>query len=199
MSRPRLLFALGLAASLPASPTLAAPADAPPTMEEVVVTAGRIAEDKKTVSAHVSLIDREEIEQSSAATVADLLAERGIGHIQKYPGAMTAIGLRGFRSDTHGNDLQGHVLILLDGRRAGTGNAAKLLTGNVERIEIIRGPAAVQYGSAGMGGVVNIITRRGAENGGAVGIGGGSDDQVEGDLGLTAPPLAPCSNHGGAP
>ena len=186
MSRPRLLFALGLAATLPASPTLAVPADSPPTMEEIVVTAGRIAEDKKTVSSHVSLINREEIEQSSAATVADLLAERGIGHIQKYPGAMTAIGLRGFRSDTHGNDLQGHVLILLDGRRAGTGNAAKLLTGNVERIEIIRGPAAVQYGSAGMGGVVNIITRRGTENGGAVGIGGGSDDQVEGDLGLTA-------------
>ena len=59
------------------------------------------------------------------------------------------------------NDLKGNVLVLLNGRRAGTGNLAKIMTENVERIEIIRGPASVQYGSAAIGGLVNVITKKG--------------------------------------
>lgn len=132
-----------------------------PLMEEVVVTSGRIKEKKKEITSNVVVINEEEIQDSSAKDLGDLLAEKGIGHIHKYPGALTAIGIRGFRTETHGNDLQGHVLVLLNGRRAGTGNVAKILTKNIERVEIIRGPASVQYGSAAMGGIVNIITRRG--------------------------------------
>jgi len=133
------------------------------TMEEVVVTAGRVEEKKKEITTNVTIINAEEINASSARDLGDLLAEKGIGHIQKYPGALTSIGIRGFRTETHGNDLMGHVLILLNGRRAGTGNLAKIMTKNIERIEIIRGPASVQYGSAAMGGVVNVITRLGKE------------------------------------
>jgi vitamin B12 transporter len=117
--------------------------------------------------------------------LAAVLAEKGIGHIQKYPGTLTAVGIRGFRTDSHGNDLQGKVLVLLDGRRSGTGNVAKILTQNLERIEIIRGPGAVQYGSAGMGGVVNIITRKGTDNGMQVSVGAGSYDRVQGAFGGT--------------
>ena len=154
-------------------------------MDEVVVTAGRTKETTKTVSANLTVIDREELDQSTSRNVGDLFAEKGIGHIQKYPGCLTSIGIRGFRTDTHGNDLQGHVLVLLDGRRAGTGNMAKILTKNVDRIEIIRGPGAVQYGSAGMGGVVNIITRTGERNSVFVEGGGGSFDSGEGSIGAT--------------
>lgn len=154
-------------------------------LEEVVVTASRGAEAKKEVSANLTVIDREELGQSTSRNVGDLFAEKGIGHIQKYPGSLTSIGIRGFRTDTHGNDLQGHVLILLDGRRAGTGNVAKILTKNVERVEIIRGPGAVQYGSAGMGGVVNIITRKGQENSIFLEGGGGSFDTGEVSIGGT--------------
>ncbi|WLE96197.1 MAG: TonB-dependent receptor [Candidatus Electrothrix communis] len=143
-------------------------------MDEVVVTAARTSESKKEVSANVTVIDREEIEQSGASNVGDLLTEKAIGHLHKYPGGLTSIGIRGFRTDSHGNDLQGHVLILLDGRRAGTGNVAKLLTGNVERIEIVRGAGAVQYGSAGMGGVVNVITRKAERTTAFVEAGSGS-------------------------
>uniref|UniRef100_B3EJS6 TonB-dependent receptor n=1 Tax=Chlorobium phaeobacteroides (strain BS1) TaxID=331678 RepID=B3EJS6_CHLPB len=128
---------------------------------EIVVTAGRVEELKKEVTSSVLVISREEIKESPATDLGELLAEKSIGNIQKYPGANTTIGIRGFRSDAHGNDLKGKVLILLNGRRAGTGNLAKLSTSNVERIEIIRGPAAVQYGSAAMGGVVNVITAKG--------------------------------------
>ena len=165
---------------------LAAASTQPPAMmEEVVVTAGRAPESKKDVSSHITVIDREALQQSASRNVGEVLAEKGLGHIQKYPGDLTSIGIRGFRSDTHGNDLQGHVLILLDGRRAGTGNVAKLLTKNVERIEIIRGPGAVQYGSAGMGGVVNVITRRGESTSAFVEGGVGSYDSAEGSIGGT--------------
>lgn len=153
-------------------------------MDEVVVTAGRIQEAKKDVTSNITIINRERIEQSSARTVGDLVAETGLSHIQKYPGALTSVAIRGFRTETHGNDLQGHVLVLLDGRRAGTGNMAKILTKNVERIEIIRGPGAVQYGSGGIGGVINIITRKATNTVFTVEGGAGSDEEYEGSFGL---------------
>lgn len=152
----------------------------------LTITASRVPEKKSEVSAALTVIDRQEIERSAADTVGDLIAEKGIGHIHKYPGALTTIGIRGFRTDSLGNDLQGHVLVLLDGRRAGTGNLAKIMTKNVERIEIIRGPGAVQYGSGGMGGVVNIITRQGKGNSAFVEGGGGSFGEAAVDVGGTA-------------
>ncbi len=154
-------------------------------MDEVVVTAGRIEQPKKDVAANITIVSREDIEQASARDVGDLIAQLGLGHIQKYPSSLTSISIRGFRTDTHGNDLQGHVLVLLDGRRAGTGNVAKLLTKNIERIEIVRGPGAVQYGSSGIGGVVNIITRRGTGNSAMVEAGAGSFGEYEGSVGAT--------------
>ncbi len=129
--------------------------------KEIIVTASRLEELKKDVTTNVTVITRKQIEDSPAQDLGELLAEQSIGHIQKYPGVLTSVGIRGFRSDAHGNDLRGKILILIDGRRAGTGNLAKLMTDNVERVEIIRGPGAVQYGSAAIGGVINVITRKG--------------------------------------
>ncbi len=133
----------------------------PVSLGEMVVTASRVNEKKREVTSNVTIITQKEIKISPARDLGELLAEKGIGHIHKSPGTLTSVGIRGFRTDTTGNDLQGHVLVLLDGRRAGTGNVAKILTKNIERIEIIRGPGSVQYGSAGMGGIINIITKRG--------------------------------------
>lgn len=172
---------LAVSSQITTSPVIAA--DNTSMMDEVVVTASRISESKKDVSANVTVISNEEIQRSAASDVADLLAEKNVGHIQKYPGNLTSIGMRGFSTDTHGNDLQGGVLILLDGRRAGSGNVDKFLTKNVERIEIVRGPGAVQYGSAGMGGVINIITKQGSKNSMFLEGGAGSYDTYEGSLG----------------
>ena len=122
------------------------------TMDEVVVSAGRINESKKDLTIGMTVIDSEDIERSSASDLGELLSEKGGIFIKKYPGALTSIGIRGFKTETHGNDLKGKVLILLDGRRAGTGNVAKIATENIERVEIIKGSAAVQYGSAAIGG-----------------------------------------------
>lgn len=130
--------------------------------DEIVVTSSRVQQPKKELTSNVTIITKEEIRESSANDLSELLAEKNLGHIQKYPGTSTSVGIRGFRTESHGNDLMGKVLVLLDGRRAGTGNLAKIMTANVERIEIIRGPAAVQYGSAAIGGVINVITAKGS-------------------------------------
>jgi vitamin B12 transporter len=153
-------------------------------LDDVFISASRVEEKKKEIPYFVQTIPSERIEASSALDLGDLLAEIGIGHIQKYPGALASIGIRGFRTETHGNDLLGKVLILLNGRRAGTGNLAKITTKNIERIEIIRGPASVQYGSAAVGGIVNVITRQGKGRPTAFGEGIlGSWDYREGSLG----------------
>ncbi len=162
--------------------------EAPDTysLKEVVVTASRSEQPLSQISSNITIIPRKELVTSAARTIGEFLAEKNLGHIQMYPGALTSIGIRGFRTDTHGNDLQSHLLILLDGRRAGTGNLAKLLKANVERIEIIRGPGAVQYGSAGMGGVINIITTRGTDNSLTMAGGGGNFGLAEASVGATA-------------
>jgi vitamin B12 transporter len=131
-----------------------------PMMDEVFVTAGRVEEPIKELTTNVTIIDSETIERSPYIELGDVLGEQGI-RIRKYPGSLTSVGIRGFRTESMGNDLKGYALVLLNGRRAGTGNVSKILTKNVERIEIIRGPAAVQYGSAAVGGVVNVITKQG--------------------------------------
>lgn len=153
-----------LAMCLPSMASAAATTDmqSSVSMEEMVVTAARVDESVKEVSASMLVIGAEEIAACPADNVGELLAGLGLGSVKQYPGALTSIDIRGFKSESYGNDLKSHVLVLLNGRRAGTGNVAKIMTANVERIEIIRGPGSVQYGSAAMGGVVNVITRRGS-------------------------------------
>lgn len=129
-------------------------------LPEVVVTESRIEEAQKEVTTSVTIITEEEIQGSSAKDLGDLLAEKGYPII-KYPGSLTSVQIRGFRTDVTGNDLLSRVLVLIDGRRSSTGNLAKILTKNIERIEILSGPASVQYGSAAIGGVINVITRQG--------------------------------------
>ena len=132
-----------------------------PTLDEYVVTASRAKEKTTEVAASVTVIDNEAIKNSSANDLGELLSEKSGVQVLQYPGSLSSIRIRGFATESHGNDLMGHVLILIDGRRAGTGNAAKILTRNIDRVEIVKGPASVQYGSAAMGGVVNVITKKG--------------------------------------
>jgi vitamin B12 transporter len=155
----------------------------PYLLDEVVVTSGRVSEKKQEVTSHITVLDETDIQRSSADTLDEILAEQATGHIHRYPGGLASVGMRGFRTETHGNDLRGHILILLDGRRIGTGNGARIPARNIERIEIVRGPAAVQYGSAAMGGVINVITKQGKETPALALEGtGGSDSTWEGSL-----------------
>lgn len=130
-------------------------------MNDIVVTATKIEESKKDVSASVQVVSPEDIKDSTAKDAGDLIAEAGIGHITKYNGGLTGmIEVRGLQTDLY-SPLNSRVLILVNGSNAGTVNLATIPTIDIERIEIVKGPASVLYGSSAMGGVINIITKQG--------------------------------------
>jgi vitamin B12 transporter len=165
------LIPLGLL--LGALPAAAAEAQ---DLPEVVVTATSVKEAVVDVPASVQVITQEEIRNSPARDAGDLIAGAGLGHVTNYGGALTgSIEIRGLQSD-YSSALSSRVLILINGSRAGTVNLAKIPTQDIERIEIVKGPASVIYGSSAMGGVVNIITKAGAGEGfrGSLGVEGGS-------------------------
>jgi len=146
-------------------------------LEEVVVTATKIAEPTRDIPASVQVITSEDIKTSTARDAGDLIAEAGLGHVQKYNGALTSIvGIRGLSTDLF-NETKSRVLVLVNGNRPGTVNLAKIPTEDIERIEIVKGPASVLYGTSAMGGVINIITKQGkGDFHGSVGTEGGSWD-----------------------
>ena len=87
----------------------------------------------------------------------DLLKKRATLDIVQYPGLLGGIGIRGFRPQV--GSIQQRTLILLDGRPSGITNVGMLDVQDVERIEVLKGPASALYGSSAMGGVVNVVTR----------------------------------------
>ncbi len=131
------------------------------TMDDMVVTGTRTQERAIDVPVTTEVITREKIEMSGATHVGDLIGKYITGHYHKYNGMLSPVGLRGFRTEAHGDDVKGHVLMLIDGHRIGTGNAAKINVDRIERIEVTKGPSSALYGSAAMGGVINLITKKG--------------------------------------
>ena len=129
-------------------------------LPEIVITATKVEESPLEVSSFVKVITEEEIDKSPAKTLGDIFPELGLGHTHKYPGALTSrISIRGICSDLF-DPLKGGILILVDGQRISTANLAKISLEDVERIEVVKGPFSVLYGTQAMGGVINIITKK---------------------------------------
>jgi len=134
------------------------------TLNPVIVTASRTAQTVDDALAPVIVITREEIERSQAIDIAELLRFYAGLDIARTGGAgsQTSLFLRGTESD--------HTLIMIDGVKfnPGTTGGAALQNINpeqIERIEIVKGPRSTLYGSEAIGGVINIITRRGKTKG----------------------------------
>ena len=128
------------------------------TAGNIVVTATRSEENIAEIPARVEVIDSHDIEMTAATMLTEQLKKSSSVSVIEYPGALAGIGIRGFRPEFSG--ITKHSLILLDGRPIGATNLATVLTDNVERIEVLKGPASSLYGAEAMGGVVNIITRK---------------------------------------
>jgi len=148
-----LAAALLLATSARAEDTAAVAVD------EVVVTAGNRPEPRSQLAGTVQVVDEATIRRSTANNLTDLLAEQGVGFLSEWSPGQTGLNIRGGATDGQGRDFRSQVLVLVNGRRAGTANLSKLSPAEVERIEIVRGPASVAYGSQAIGGVINLILR----------------------------------------
>jgi vitamin B12 transporter len=140
----------------------------------MVVTATRTEERPIDVPIHTEVITREMIEQSAATHLGDLLSRYITGRYNKYSDSNAQVGLRKGTTALFGSDIEGDVLILVDGHRIGTGNAAKISPDRIDRIEVTKGPVSALYGSSALDGIINLITRKG---------GGDLATTISGDVG----------------
>ena len=127
-------------------------------LDDVIITATKTENNAKNLTTAVEVIGSEEIENSGASNLTDIL--NNSGNIYVSPNGST-YRIRGMQhSDT---------LILIDGRRLNgefskTFELQRLSAGMIERIEILKGSSSLLYGSDAMGGVINIITKKAKEN-----------------------------------
>lgn len=129
---------------------------------KIVVTATKTEELESEVGSSTTIITADEIKKTGQSTLLETLRYvPGVVINQGgYQGGVASIYLRGSKP--------GHTLIMLDGVELNdpmsidrSFDLAHLTTDNIERIEIIRGPQATLYGSDAMGGVINLITKKG--------------------------------------
>ena len=142
-------------------------------IDEVVVTGTRNETDVRHLPLTVSVIDRQEIEQSMQPSILPVLTQqvpglfitsRGIMGYGVSNGAAGGIALRGLSGGS------GRLMVLIDGHPQYAGIFGHPISDAyqsflAERVEVLRGPASVLYGSNAMGGVINIVTRRMREEG----------------------------------
>lgn len=177
------LYSLPVASLLLGS--VAASAASSNTLDTVVVTATRTAKTVDQSMASVSVITRQDIEQSQALSVQELL--RGVPGVSIANngglGKNTSVFLRGTESD--------HVLVLVDGIKVGSATSGStafqdIPLDQIERIEIVRGPRSSLYGSEAIGGVIQFFTRKGGgELKPRISVGAGSDETYQVTAGLS--------------
>lgn len=126
----------------------------------IVVTATRQATRTRELLSDVTVLGRGEIEQAGASTIGELLSRQPGLQVATTggAGAATSVFIRGANP--------GHTLLLVDGLRVGSATTGQpafetIPLAQIERIEILRGPASAVYGADAIGGVIQIFTRRG--------------------------------------
>ncbi len=151
-----------LLAVLVAAPAFAQPADAP--AEIIVVTANREAQPLSRVGQTITVIDRAQIITAQKNVVSDFLRDVPGLTIARNGGVggVTTVFIRGAESDQTAALIDG-VKINDPSAPGGGFDFGNLLTGNIERIEVLRGASSVIWGSQAIGGVVNLITERPTE------------------------------------
>ena len=158
--------------------------------QTVVITGSREPLAPERLAADVAVIDSDTLRQSTADSLADLLRREAGLQLSRNggPGQSSGLFIRGTASQ--------QSLVLVDGVRVGSatlGYAAveALALSQVERVEVLRGPGSSLYGADAVGGVVNLITRRGTgalQFDGRLAVGGyGSSEASAGVRGATGP------------
>ena len=133
------------------------------TLESVVVTATRVPTPEIQVASSVTIVTDEDISARQIRTLPDLLKEvPGLNVVQEGgPGGQTSVFMRGTNSN--------HTKVFIDGIDVADPSSStssfdfgQLLTQDIQRVEILRGPQSGLYGSDAVGGVINVITKSGS-------------------------------------
>jgi vitamin B12 transporter len=132
-------------------------------LQQVVITATRIPTPILEVASSITVVTAADIEARQERTFADVLKDiPGLNVVQTGgPGGETSVFMRGTNSN--------HTKVLIDGidvsdpsNATGAFDFGQLLTQDIERVEVLRGPQSGLYGSDAVGGVINIITKSGS-------------------------------------
>lgn len=156
-------------------------------LDDIVVTAARTPLPKESVTADVTVIDRAEIERAGVSSLTNLLSRQPGVQISTNGGMgnTSSVFLRGTASE--------QLVVLIDGLRVnsatlGTTSFENLPLAQIERIEILRGPASSLYGADAVGGVIQIFTKK-SKHGKPIAhaaLGLGSYDTASAEAGLSA-------------
>jgi len=154
-----------------------AQSDAPRPLETVIVTATRTPQSIANVLSDVRVIDQATIDQAGPISLTELLQRHGGVEIAANggPGQLSSVFIRGSNAN--------HVVVLIDGVRvnsatAGTNALENIPLSQIERIEVLRGPASSLYGADAIGGVIQIFTRQHDRTSARVGSGTWSTNEV---------------------
>jgi vitamin B12 transporter len=128
-------------------------------LSQVIVTASRIPEPQDDSFWSTTVITRADIDARQVQSVQDLLADLAGINIDNAGGLgqQSSVFIRGTDSD--------HTLLLIDGVRVGSASIGSapfeiIPLGEIDRIEVVRGPRSTLYGSDAVGGVIQIFTRQ---------------------------------------
>ena len=134
----------------------------------VIVSGSRFEENLNEVPANVKVITREEIAESTSSNIPDILSQIGGLNIRSTAGGQLNLGAT-VDMGGYGPTAKDTTLILVDGQRINPIDSSgisweSIPLDSINRIEILRGGASVQYGNGALGGVINIITNGGSKN-----------------------------------
>ena len=155
-------------------------------LKEAVVAATRSAQPLADLVADVSIVDRATIERSGATGIADVLARLPGIQIGRSggQGSATSVFVRGAESRYTAVYLDG---VRLDSQATGGVQWEQIPLSQIDRIEVLRGPAAAVYGSDAIGGVIQLFTRKGEAGKPALyaGVGVGSHRSYQLEAGIS--------------
>ncbi len=126
-------------------------------LDEVIVTATRTQRQLSSLPLPVVLVSKKQVQQTGVIRLDEILNEQtGIITVADESG-FNGVQIQGIASD--------YILLLIDGvpllgRSAGNFDLSRLTVGNIQQIEVVKGPSSSLYGSEALGGVINIITEK---------------------------------------